>query len=56
MRVEIIYRLVTIVIWCFCFPDRTVKGGEYLGFLERGESQKKGDIDLEKGGGRERDV
>ena len=42
MRVEIIYKLVTRVIWCFGFLDRLVKGGDILdfgkgGILEKGD-------------------
>ena len=37
-----IYKLVTRVIQYFCFPDRPMKGGGHLGFLERGNLRKGG--------------
>ena len=44
-----IYKLVTRVIHYFCFPRETDQRWGHLGFLERGESEKRGGgVDLEK--------
>ena len=41
-----IYKLVKRVTQYFCFPERPMKGGEHLGFLERG-GNRKGGVDPE---------
>ena len=44
------YNLVTRVVQYFCFPDRPMKGGDILDFLE-GENLRKGGSSRKGGGG-----
>ena len=51
MRVRIkIYKLVKRVFQYFCFPDRSIKGGDILDFKNGGVLEKGEEVDLEKGG------
>ena len=44
-----IHKLVTRVIQYFCFPDRTMNGGDILDFQKQGNFQKRRRVDLKKG-------